>query len=63
MGEEISPIKPKAIEIHGGAINVEVRIKVDEDKYKGAIPVSEATKILGEYLKEEYKDTIEIVKT
>lgn len=60
MGEAISP--EVKVPIHGGAINVRARIKIDEKRYEGAIPVAEVNKILREYLKPEHYDKIEIIE-
>ena len=61
MGEAIPPEKLITIE-DDGTIKFVVRMKVDEGKYEGKIPVLEATKQFYECLKEERKDRIKSIE-
>jgi hypothetical protein len=60
LNNAISPIRPDRIPIHGGQINIEVTITVNEEGYEGAIPIDAVNRILRDYLKEEHADKIAV---
>jgi hypothetical protein len=57
----MSKREKKVYEIHGGAVTVNVRIKIYKKDYYGVITASEVDRTLKQYLNEENKDAIEII--
>ena len=62
MCEDESPREVKGTPVSRGAIDVHIRIEVEEPKHEGANPVDEVNKILDKYVKPEYRGRIALIE-